>query len=40
MEFVGHHNLGGIVPGLRADVANAHLETVRGHASTIIEAYR
>lgn len=40
LDLVGHHNLGGIVPGIRPDVVDAHLEGVRSHARAIVAAYR
>lgn len=40
LEMIGHHNLGGIVPGLRANVVEGHLADVRRHAHAIALAYR
>ena len=40
LDVIGHHNLGGIVPGLRADVVRGHLDEVRRHAHAIVSAYR
>lgn len=39
LDVIGHHNLGGIVPGLRADVVQGHLDEVRRHARAIASAY-
>lgn len=40
LEMIGHHNLGGIVPGLRADIVEGHLDDVRRRARAIALAYR
>lgn len=40
LEMIGHHNLGGILPDIRADVVEGHLDAVRGHARAIADAYR
>lgn len=40
MELIGHHNIGGIVPGIRPDVVERHLAEVRRHAGAVSRAYR
>ena len=39
MQLIGHHNIGGIVAGIRKDVVDRHLDTVRRHARAIAGAY-
>lgn len=39
LQLIGHHNIGGILPGLAKETVERHLDDVRRHAEAIAKAY-
>lgn len=39
LEIIAHHNIGGVVGGIRKDVVQRHGEATAGHARRLVDAY-